>query len=107
MDTRLEYNLKQLRLATFIQSYQEQAEEAIKNQLSYIQYLAILTELEVIKRSNALIQRRLKGEFCYQCKKYYFLRAVRNRQDTSCPSLRKRIVLKKISCLFQKCFSFY
>jgi DNA replication protein DnaC len=60
MDTRLEYNLKQLRLATFIQSYQEQAEEAIKNQLSYIQYLAILTELEVIKRSNALIQRRLK-----------------------------------------------
>lgn len=60
MDTRLEYNLKQLRLTTFIQSYQERAEEAIKNQLSYIQYLAILTELEVIKRSNALIQRRLK-----------------------------------------------
>ena len=36
MDMRLEYNLKQLRLTTFIQSYQEQAEEAIKKQLSYI-----------------------------------------------------------------------
>ncbi len=60
MDIRLDYNLKQLRLTTFLQSYQEQAEEAIKQQHSYIHYLAILAELEVVKRSNALIQRRLK-----------------------------------------------
>ena len=60
MDTKLEFYLKQLKLKTFIQSYQDQAEDAIENQLSYINYLSILAELEVINRGNALIQKRLK-----------------------------------------------
>ncbi len=60
MDTKLEYYLKQLRLKSFLENYQGQAEDSIKNQLSYFKYLSILSELEVLNRGNALIQRRLR-----------------------------------------------
>lgn len=56
----LELNLKQLKLGAFVENHLEQAKNALKAKLSYTNYLAALTELEVSRRTNTLIKTRLK-----------------------------------------------
>jgi DNA replication protein DnaC len=58
--TTLELNLKQLSLQSFVSNYVEEAERAIKAKSSYSTYLATLTELEVLRRTNSLVKTRLK-----------------------------------------------
>lgn len=60
MDAVLEYNLKTLNLRAFLTNYIEEAESAIKNKSSYIEYLKTLSQNEVDRRYNQLIQSRLK-----------------------------------------------
>ncbi len=56
----LELNLKQLKLQSFIENYQGQAKQALENQYSYAAYLSVLTEFEIIRRTNAIIKSRLQ-----------------------------------------------
>ena len=61
MDATLEFNLKQLKLNSFLMNYKKEAEEGIKKKISYTSYLEHLSRLEVMRRTNLTIQNRLKA----------------------------------------------
>lgn len=60
MSATLEFILKELNLHAFLENYQSLAEEAIKRKLSYIEYLESLAQIEISRRVNQMVQRRLK-----------------------------------------------
>ncbi len=60
MNEKLEFNLKQLNLKSFLNNYLDAAETAIKEKKSYIEYLGVLAENEMERRKNKAIQERLK-----------------------------------------------
>lgn len=61
MDATLDFNLKHLKLKAFLSNYMKEAESGIKKKTSYVKYLGNLANLEVSRRSNLLIQTRLKS----------------------------------------------
>jgi DNA replication protein DnaC len=61
MDATLEFNLKQLKLNSFLMNYKKEAEEGMKRKISYTAYLENLSSLEVMRRTNLIIQSRLKS----------------------------------------------
>ncbi|MBU0768976.1 MAG: IS21-like element helper ATPase IstB [Proteobacteria bacterium] len=66
MNPTLEFNLKQLRLKAFLHNYKSEAEAGIKKKASYFSYLETLSQLEITRRDNALIQTRLRqADFPY------------------------------------------
>jgi DNA replication protein DnaC len=58
-DDLLEMHLKQLRLPSFVQSYQSLAVEAARTNLTYEQYLLGLTQEETARRETQRIQRAI------------------------------------------------
>ncbi len=60
MEAKLEYNLKHLNLKSFLSNYLNEAEKALKDKKSYIEYLGALAEEEINRRFNQAVQNRLK-----------------------------------------------
>jgi len=56
----LEEHLKILRLPSFLNSYPRVADESARGNRSYVEFLAILAEEEVHKRTENAIARRIK-----------------------------------------------
>lgn len=57
----LESYLRQLRLPSFVRSYQSFATDAARNNLDYTRYLMALAEQEVYKREQNRLQKRVKA----------------------------------------------
>lgn len=57
----LESYLRQLRLPSFVRSYQSFATDAARNNLDYTRYLLALAEQEVNKREQNRLQKRVKA----------------------------------------------
>lgn len=88
MDAQLEYNLKQLKLPAFLSNYIAEADTAIKNKSSYAEYLKTLSQIEVDRRFNQLIERRLLDA------KFPVTKTLDTFDFSAIPSLKKETIFE-------------
>jgi DNA replication protein DnaC len=83
----LESHLKSLRLATFRQQYRQVAEDAVRTNLSYDQYLLALAEQEVAQRLLNAQRQRIKAA------RFPVLKELADFDFSAIPHLNKQRVL--------------
>ena len=90
----LEEHLKILRLPSFVKSYQRVAEESARGNRSYTEFLAILAEEEVHKRTENAIARRIKNA------KFPVIKTLDAFDFTTQPSVNKKEIIQLSECHF-------
>jgi len=83
----LESYLRQLRLPSFVRSYQSFAADAARSNLDYTRYLLALAELEVNKREQNRLQKRVKAA------RFPVLKELADFDFSALPTLNKAQVL--------------
>jgi DNA replication protein DnaC len=83
----LESYLRQLRLPSFVRSYQSFATDAARNNLDYTRYLLALAEQEVHKREQNRLQKRVKAA------RFPVLKELADFDFSALPTLNKAQVL--------------
>lgn len=88
----LDYHLKSLRLPTFLREYGKLARQSAAERLDHVQYLARLTELEMIDRERRMIERRIKAA------KFPAVKSLDSFDFKAIPTLNKMQVLELARC---------
>ena len=90
----LEEHLKILRLPSFVNSYQRVADESARGNRSYTEFLAILAEEEVNKRTENAIARRIKNA------KFPVIKTLDAFDFAAQPSVNKKEIIQLSECHF-------
>jgi DNA replication protein DnaC len=90
----LEEHLKLLRLPSFLNSYQRVADESARGNRSYTEFLAILAEEEVHKRTENAVTRRIKAA------KFPVIKTLDAFDFSSAPSVNKKEIIQLSECHF-------
>lgn len=88
----LAHHLKRLRLPTFLSEYDKQAKICAEQDKDHVDYLARLTELELIDRDRRLVERRIKAA------KFSAIKSLESFDFKAIPSLNKMLVLELARC---------
>ncbi len=84
----LDYQLKKLRLPTFLAEYDKLARQCAAENVDHIHYLKRLTELELIERERRMIERRIKAA------KFPTTKSLDSFDFKAIPSLNKTLVME-------------
>ena len=84
----LEEHLKMLRLPSFFSSYQRVADESARGNRSYTEFLSVLAEEEVYRRTENAIARRIKAA------KFPVMKTLESFDFGAQPSLNKKEILQ-------------
>ena len=90
----LEEHLKILRLPSFLNSYPRVADESARGNRSYVEFLAILAEEEVNKRTENAIARRIKTA------KFPVIKTLDAFDFAAQPSVNKKEIIQLAECHF-------
>jgi DNA replication protein DnaC len=90
----LEEHLKILRLPSFLNSYPRVADESARGNRSYVEFLAILAEEEVNKRTENAVARRIKTA------KFPVIKTLDAFDFAAQPSLNKKEIIQLAECHF-------
>jgi DNA replication protein DnaC len=90
----LEEHLKILRLPSFVNSYQRVADESARGNRSYTEFLAILAEEEVLRRTENAIARRIKNA------KFPVIKTLDAFDFAAQPSVNKKEIIQLAECHF-------
>ncbi len=94
IESQLQAHLTALRLEAFAESYQIVADQCGESNRSYLQYLAILAEQEVNRRTTTAIDRRIKAA------KFPLVKTLDTFDFTAQPTLKKQQILNLAQCQF-------
>jgi len=94
MNTSLEYNLKLLRLPTFLSHYKSVGDHCKEKGDSYDSFLHLLSEKEVLNKQSRAVQQRIKKA------KFPGLKTLEVFNFEKLPNLKKQKVIELTTCEF-------